>query len=131
MIVGPDAVELGTLVCDQAGEHVDPADRALGVGDRGGALLKRQAFEQRHNVDAALLQYGAGIVELELMHGERVDLVLNRRARAGQEASAHPVHAGAKAQVQARRLQLVGLDRLARADLATVLDQRLEVLGGQ
>ena len=114
VIVGPHPVELGAVIGDQPGEHVDPADRALGVGDRRGALLERQALEQRHDVDAALLEHRPGLVELELMHGERVDLLLDRGRGAGQEARAHPVAPGAEAQVQARRLQLVRRDRQGR-----------------
>ena len=54
-----DAVELGAAVGDQPREQVEPAGRALGVGDRGDAGGQRQALEQRDEVDAALLQHRA------------------------------------------------------------------------
>ena len=37
-IAGPDAVELGAMIGNQPGEHVEPPGRALGVGDAGIAL---------------------------------------------------------------------------------------------
>jgi hypothetical protein len=65
----------------------------LGLAMAGGALPQRQALEERHDVHAALLQHRAGMVEVELVHGERGDLVLDRRRRAGQEARSHTMDA--------------------------------------
>ena len=52
-------IEDGGVVGDQPGEHVEPAGRALRVGERGGPMLQRQALQQRHDVDASLLQHRA------------------------------------------------------------------------
>ena len=73
----------------------------------------------------------APAIEREVVHGERVDLVLDGRRRAGQEARAHAIHPAAKPQVQAGGLELVRLDRLCGPDLAAVLDQGPEILGRQ
>ena len=59
VIAGLDAVEAARLVGDDAGEHVEPPGRALRIGGGGDVVGQRQAFLQRHDVDAAGLQHGA------------------------------------------------------------------------
>ena len=46
-------------VGDHAGEHVEPAGRAFRIGGGRDVGRQRQAFEQRHDVDAAGLQHRA------------------------------------------------------------------------
>ena len=58
-------VERAGAVGDQAGEDVEPAGRALGVGDGRQRRPQLQALQQRHDVDAARLQHRAlGQVDL-------------------------------------------------------------------
>ena len=103
----------------------------LGLAIAETRLRSARHSKQRHDVDAAFLEHRAGRIEREVVHGERVDLVLDGRRRAGQEARAHAIHPAAKPQVQAGRLELVRLDRLCGPDLAAVLDQGPEILGRQ
>jgi hypothetical protein len=83
------------------------------------------------DVDAAAFEHGAGVATLEAVHGEGADLVLDSGSLARQKARAHPPSGSAEAQIEARRLQLLGLDRRQRLDLPAVLDQTPQVLGGQ
>ena len=59
VIAGLDAVEAARLVGDHAGEHVEPPGRAFRIGGGGNIVGQRQAFQQRHDIDAAGLQHGA------------------------------------------------------------------------
>jgi hypothetical protein len=52
-------VEAARLVGDHAGENVEPAGRTLGVGGGRNILGQREAFDQRHDVDATGLEHGA------------------------------------------------------------------------
>ena len=79
-VAGLDAVELGAAVGDQPGEEVEPAGRALGVGDRRDVARQRQPLDQRHDVDAALLQHRAG-AEVDAVHLEVGEPLGERRAR--------------------------------------------------
>ena len=114
MIAGVDAVEAARLVGDHAGEDVEPAGRAFRIGGGGDVVGQRQAFDQRHDVDAAGLQHRA-VGQLDLVQLQLVDALGDRRARPGQEARAHAIGDLAEPQVEARRLDLVGRE-VARAD---------------
>ena len=105
-----DVVELGRPVGDQPREHVEPAGRALRVGNGEHTLAETYAFKQRHDVDAALLEHGA-LAEVELVHAEGVDLLLDGEAAAGKKARANPIGDGAQAKVEAGRLNLLVFDR--------------------
>ena len=70
---------------DQAHEQVDPANRALRIGDRRGALRERHALHQFDYIDAASLQHRASLGQLEAVHGEDPDLVLDSRILAASE----------------------------------------------
>ena len=67
---------------------------------------QREAFEQRHDVDAAGLQHGA-VAERDLVQLQMLD-ALRHRGVPGQEARAHPIGDVAEPQVEARGLDLVG-----------------------
>src|SRR6185312_3008829 len=71
-IAGLDAVEAARLVGDDAGEDVEPAGRALRIGGGGDVLRQRQAFQQRHDIDAAGLQHRA-VGKRELVQLEIID----------------------------------------------------------
>ncbi len=83
-------VELRAMVGDQAGEDVEPAGRALGVGDRRGALAQRQMLDQRDDVDAAALQHRA-VRQVDAVHRQVLELLHHRGVGPGQEAGAHPI----------------------------------------
>ena len=91
---------------------------------RRGAMGQVQRFEQRHDVDAALLEYAAGGQVHRCI--ARSSSCLGR-ALAGQEAGAHAVRHRAEAQVEAGRLDLVVADRLEGEDLLAQ-DHRAQVL---
>ena len=59
VIAGFDAVEAAQLVGDHAGEHVEPSGRAFRIGGGGNLVGQRQAFQQRHDIDAAGFQHRA------------------------------------------------------------------------
>ncbi len=128
VIAGLDAVEAARLVGDDAGEDVEPAGRALRIGGGGDVLRQRQAFQQRHDIDAAGLQHRA-VGKRELVQLEIVDALLDRGA-ARQKARAHAVGDRAETQVEARRLDLVSGKRPRRQDRA-VRGQRGDHAVGQ
>jgi hypothetical protein len=126
LVAGIDAIEYRGLIGDDAGEDVEPAGGALGVGDAGDAAGERQLLHQRDDVDAALLQHRT-LGEIDLVHAELLDLLEHGGAGARQEAGAHAVGDVAEAKVEARGLELIGVDRLDGEDLARAhqLAQRL------
>ena len=106
VIAGADAVEAAGLVGDHAGEHVEPAGRAFRIGGGGDVVGQRQAFDQRHDVDAAGLQHRA-VGERDLVQLQFVDALGDGGVRPGQEARAHAIGDLAEPQVEARGLDLV------------------------
>ena len=106
MIARLDTIEAAQFVGNHAGEHVEPAGRAFRIGGGGNILGQRQAFQQRHDVNAAGFQHGA-VGEGELVQLQFID-ALGDRGAPGQEARAHAVGHFAKPQVEAGRLDLVG-----------------------
>ena len=120
-VAAPDPVELVRFVGDEASEDIEPPGRALGVGVGRDVPRQREALHQRHDVDAAPLQHGAGH-EVDLVHAEPRDLGTHALA-ARQEARAHPVRRRPEPEVQARRLDLRRPDGRVRSDPAA-LDQR-------
>ena len=113
-----DAVELGALIGDDAGEHVEPADRAFRVGHRracaSAAPGVRAAARCRRNPFPAPRPRQVDPVHREHRRACRARC----RPRAGQKAGAHPVGDLAEPQIDARRLDLVVADRLGGQDLA-------------
>ena len=106
VIAGLDPVEAAQLIGDDAGEHIEPSGRAFRIGGGGNVVRQRQAFQQRHDIDATGFQHGA-VGEREFVQLQFVDAP-GDRGRAGQETRAHPVGDFAQAQIEARRLDLVG-----------------------
>ena len=106
MIAGLDAVEAARAVGDDAREHVEPAGRAFRIGRGRDVGRQREAFEQRHDIDAAGLQHRA-VAERDLVQLQMLDALRDRGA-AGQEARAHAIGDVAEPQVEARGLDLVG-----------------------
>ncbi len=84
LVEGPDAVG------DDAGEHVEAARRALWIGGRVDCRRQRQTLEQRHDIDAARLEYGA-LTEADRVKGEIVELGLHSTAGPRQEARPHAI----------------------------------------
>ena len=87
-IAGGDLVELLAAIGHDAGEDVEPAGRALRIGRGRDVRRQRQAFEQRHDVDAAGLQHRA-VGEIDLVQLQPVELFGDRVVGPGQEAGAH------------------------------------------
>ena len=76
---------------------------------------KARLSKQRHDIDAAGLQHGAG-VKRDRVQFQFVDALADRRFRSGQETRPHPVGDRTQAQVDAGRLNLVGVERDRRDD---------------
>ena len=72
VVAGFDAVEAAHLIGDDAREHVEPSGRAFRIGGGGNLVGQRQALQQRHDIDAAGLQYGA-VAEREFVQLQFVD----------------------------------------------------------
>ncbi len=109
-IAGRDLVEFLRPVGDDAGEDVEPAGGAFRIGRCGELRRQVEAFHQRHDIDAAGLQHRA-FRKVDDVQLQPVELVGDEMGRAGQEAGAHAECLGAEAQVEARRLDLVGVER--------------------
>ena len=114
-IAGVDAVEAAGAVGDHPGEHVEPPGRAFRIGGGGDLGRQGETFQQRHDIDAAGLQHGAG-VKRDCVQFQFVDALADRRFRSGQETRPHPVGDRTQAQVDAGRLNLVGVERDRRDD---------------
>ena len=84
VIAGLDAVEAARLVGDHAGEHVEPAGRAFRIGGGGDVVGQRQAFQQRHDIDAAGFQHRA-VAEREFVQLQFVDALGDRGASPGRK----------------------------------------------
>ena len=74
VVAGRDLVELLAVVGHDAGEDVEPAGRALRIGRGRDVGRQGEAFEQRHDIDAAGLQHRA-VGEVDLVQLEPVELV--------------------------------------------------------
>ncbi len=120
-----DLVELLAAIGHDAGEDVEPAGRALRIGRGRDVTGQVQAFQQRHDVDAAGLQHRA------------VGQGRSRAASAGracpppvrwprQETGAHATGLFAEPEVEAGRLDLVGVERPRRRQRAG-LEQRRDL----
>ena len=84
-----DAVELGAVIGDDAGEDIEPAGRAFRVGGGRGAVAQRHILQQRHDVDAVLLQHRAA-GQVDPVHRQLVELVAHRCPRRRAESSPAP-----------------------------------------
>jgi hypothetical protein len=129
MIAGGNLVEGGDAIGDHPREHVEPPGRALGIGGGGQMRRQRHALQQRHDVDAAGLQYSA-LGQIDHVQLQIFQLIGDDRTGAGQEARPHPVGAGAESQVKAGRLQLIEQRRLSQLDMA-IVDQPADRLHRQ
>ncbi len=126
-VAGGDLIEYGRTVGDQPGEDIEPADRALRVGERRDAALQRDAFHQRDDVNAAPLQHGAGS-QVDFMHAEGAEAILHRRVRPREEARPHPPGNPTETEIEAGRLDLVLAD-LDDARYLAAADHGADVLG--
>ena len=129
MIAGRDAVEAAGRVGDHPGEHVEAAGRAFRIGGGADVGREREAFEQRHDVDAAGLEHGA-VAERDLVQLQFIDALGDRRVRARQEARPHPIGDLAETQIDARRLDLVFV-RLGGGDDRARLEEGVDHAVGQ
>ncbi len=82
----------------------------FGLAEARDFVRQRQRFQQRHDIDAAGLQHGARL-EVDLVQLEPLELVGDVCAGPGQEAGAHAIGLRAEPQIEARRLDLVGVER--------------------
>ena len=128
VIAGADHVEPPRAVGDHAGEHVEPPGRAFRIGGGDDFRRQREAFQQRHDVDAIGLQHRA-VGEIDLVQLQFVDALGHGRARPRQEARAHPIGDVAEPQIEARRLDLAFDERIGRQDQARIRHRRDHAVG--
>jgi hypothetical protein len=129
LVAGRNRVEGIDAVGDDAGEHIEPAGRALRIGGGGGSGRQSQALEQRHDIDATRLEHGT-LGQIEDMQGEIAELDADILARAREKARSHPVCDIAQPQIDARRLDLARCQRLGGQKLA-ICRQATDGLRGQ
>jgi len=128
VVAAPDAIEAAGFVGDHAGEDVEPAGRALGIGGGGNVIGQRQAFDQRHDVDAAGFQHRP-IAERDFVELQLLDALGDRCVRTRQEARADTVGHLAEPEIEARRLNLVGHEIIGRQDRAILRERGDHVIG--
>ena len=128
MIARADHVEATRAVGDDAREHVEPPGRAFGVGGRDDLGWQREAFQQRHDVDAIGLQHSA-VGQIDLVQLQFVDALGHRCARSGQETRAHAIGDVAEPEVEASRLDLAFDKGIGRQDQACVRHRRDHAVG--
>jgi hypothetical protein len=102
------------VVGDKPRKHVEAPGRALRVGEGRNRLRQREVLEKLDDVDAALLEHRS-VLEVDHVIVELAELVFDRTRSPRQEARADAIGFGAKAQVQARRLELPLREILRRA----------------
>ena len=124
-----DRVEAVLTVGDQPGENVEPACRALRIGKASDGRAKLELLDQRHEIDAAGLQHRT-LGQVDLMEFELGELVAHSCVGTRKEARADTVSDLAQPEIEARRLDLVGLDLWRGHDLAG-LDHGANGLAGQ
>ena len=117
LVTGGDGIKASAAIGDDAGEDVEPAGRALGIGRGTDRSRQVEAFEQRDDVDAAPLQHGP-IGEVDLVQLQLRDALGDGLARAWQEAGAHAIGDFAQPQIEARRLHLVEVEGPGGGDAA-------------
>ena len=128
VIAGADHVEAAGAVGDHAGEDVEPPGGALRIGGGHDLRRQREAFQQRHDVDAVGLQHRA-VGEVDLVQLQLVDALGDGCAGAGQKARAHPVGDVAQPQIEARRLDLAFDKGIFRQDQARIRHRRDHAVG--
>jgi hypothetical protein len=128
VIAGADHVETARAVGDHAGEHVEPAGRAFRIGRGHDLFGQREAFQERHDVDAVGFQHRT-VAEIDLVQLQFVDALGDRRIRSRQKAGANPVGDVAEPQVQACRLDLALDKGVGRQDQAGFRHRRNHAVG--
>ena len=121
VVAVPHVLELDAAVRNQAREHVEPAGGALRIGLRRHPPRQPQALHQRREIDAPLLEYRRQR-QVQLGHGQHVELVLHHGIAARQEAGLQAVGDRPQPQVEASRLNLVLGERLGGNDAAIVME---------
>ncbi len=125
LVAGRNPVELDSAVGDGAGEKIEPPRRGFGVGHGLHVSGKGEAFGERNNVDAALLQHRPR-PEFDPVHLEIRQPIGHAPAMTGEKRGANAVGDGAETKVDRSRLDLGGVDcglggKSARTDESTNL----------
>ena len=123
VIAGRDGVEAAGVVGDDAGEDVEPAGRGFRIGGGGDIVRQVEAFQQRHDIDAAGLEHRA-VGEVDLVQPEIGDALGDGQLGPGRNEARTRIGDIAGAKIEARRLDLVRIERTPRADAAILVGQR-------
>src|ERR1700691_5925898 len=116
LVLERDIVERLSAVDDEASENVEPAGRAFGVCGAGKVGPKLEALDEPRDIDDAFLEHRPLASERHRLGVEALQPLADRASAPRQEARAHAIGFLADPQVQARRLELRGLDLRLRPD---------------
>ena len=123
------AVELGAVVGDEAGENVEAAGGALGVGASRNVVRQTQFLDERNDVNAVFFENGrAG--QIDARHAQFLDFVGDGGVWSGQKAGSHSVGHVSQSQVKTRGLNMLGVDGGCGADVSA-RDQVADFLRGK
>ena len=128
VIAGGDMVEAAGLVGDDTSEDIEPAGRAFGIRGRRDVVGKREAFDQRYDVDATGFEHGP-VTERDLVQLQLVDTLSNGRVRTRQKAGAHAVCHFAEPEIETCRLDLIGDEIITAQNGAIANENRDHVVG--
>ena len=121
-----DPVEFGAAIGDGPREQVEPPGGAFGVGDGVDSLGQGEAFEQRHEVDAALFQHRP-VRKVDPVHLEFLQPLRHPLTAAGEKRRPHAVGHMSQSQIEAGGLHLT-LDRRDLHPDRAVGDKRFDLL---
>ncbi len=128
-VAGGNLVEAVALVGDHAGEDVEAARGAAGVGPGGDLSREVELLDDRDEVRAVALEDGP-VPQVDLAHAELGKLGLDPFPF-GQEAAAQTVGGFAEAQVDAGGLDAGGRDPVALGGDDALVDGPLQPLARQ
>ncbi|SBW15337.1 hypothetical protein BR10RB9215_C12189 [Brucella sp. 10RB9215] len=114
LIAGGNLVEFLRTVSDDAREDIKPPVELFGLAEAEKLRRERKAFQKRDDIDATRFQ-NRTCRQVDFMQFQPLQLVDDRCARPRHEGSTHPIGLGAKAQVKARWLNLIGIQQAGRS----------------
>src|SRR5262245_14800446 len=113
-----DAVEPILPVGDQAGENVEPPGRAFRIGEARDRRAELELLDERYEIDAARLQH-RDLRQVDLLEFQLGELIAHPGLGPGEEARPDAIGGLAHTEVEACRLDLIGLDFGCARNLAT------------
>ena len=116
LVVKRHVVKSLAAVDDKASENIEPSGRALRIRCARQVRPQLQPLHQPRDIDDALLQHRPLAGQRHGLGVEAFQPIAYRRAASRQEACAHTIGFPADPQVEARGLELRGVDLTLRPD---------------